>query len=62
MQTLYIVALGPVIKSNGGTLTHGQCLCSFDSDMRPDQIKAVDEALACANLSLIDKQTFDSEQ
>ena len=62
MQTLFIVALGTVIKSNGGTLTHGECLCSFDTDMTPKQIASVDEALACANLSLVDKKTYDSEQ
>ncbi len=62
MQTLFIVAIGPVIKSNGGTLKHGECLCSFDTDLTPAQIKSLDEVLACGNLSIVDKKTFESEQ
>ena len=62
MKTFYLVAVGPVIKSNGGTiLQHGRCVCSFDSDLTDTQVNQISEALECANLVLVDQKTYEAE-
>ncbi len=61
MKTLFIVAIAPAITSTGGVVNFGDCICSFDSDLSDAQIKAVDEAISCANISLVDSITFNQE-
>lgn len=58
MKTFYIVAIGRVIKSNGGVLEHGKCSCSFDCDLTETQRQQIDDALGCANLTLCDSETY----
>jgi hypothetical protein len=60
MKLFYLVAIGPVIKSNGGRLNHGEVICTFDCDLTEAQRMQIADALGCANVDLVDQSNLHS--
>jgi hypothetical protein len=62
MRTLYLIAIGKVLGANNhAVFNHGEVVCTFNSDMNEAQIKQVTDAIGCANLDLVTKETYQKE-
>ena len=61
MKTFYIVAIGPVNKSNGGVLQHGQVLCSAELSINETDRKQLSDMLGCAFMDIVDKTTYEKD-
>ena len=58
---LLIVAVGTVIKSNGGQLLHGQILCDTGLTLSEHDKNILSDCLSCANLALVTSDEYEKE-